>query len=121
MEGVAVTILGGQDCVDCGQRICECSSGSEDAEAELPQGGVPGVTTEPYFDEPEPLNRGLAVAGKQPLLTSWHMEEDEEEPDLAEYFNRFEADTMTRIRLCRTYANYLAASRSRGMKRGRKE
>lgn len=41
----------------------------------------------------------------------WREEEEEpEEPDLEEYFTRCGTDWCDRIKLCRTYANYLAAA-----------
>lgn len=43
------------------------------------------------------------------------------EPDIQGYFDAFGTDVWTRIRQCRTYANFLAASTKGGVKRRKKE
>lgn len=81
-------------------------------------------------DEEEEVANGLArsgilpvdhmVAVKKPI--HWAEPEPVREPDLADFFEECEVEMVDRIRLCRTYANYLAASmRTPQRKRAKKE
>lgn len=63
--------------------------------------------------------QGRSVACKQPMVPSAMVLEEEKEVSLEEYFALLGTDTWDRIRLCRTYANYLAAGLGRERKRAK--
>jgi hypothetical protein len=98
-----------QMCGSCEQPApCACSASEAGSEEE---------------EVPE-MVRTQAVACKAPreisLNALWNNDPVDDSPDLEGYFSLFGTDAWDRIRLCRTYANYLAASCPRAPKRARK-
>jgi hypothetical protein len=89
------------------------------AQNTIPEPVISDVETQPV---PRQLKRKKAsanLAGKGPAYTSPQEVYDEEDidssevdtmPSLDQYFDQFEVDFGDRIKLCRAYASYLAAT-----------
>jgi hypothetical protein len=94
------------------------SSNEDDNELELEDVGEREVLRQTRYGEKAPANIGLAElwcnnSFEEALVTKV--------PDLEEYFSEFDTDAWDRIRLCRTYANYLAQKTRQTTKRVKKE
>lgn len=97
--------MGAMSCDTCGYVVCTCNPSPKRS-----------------WDGPE-----QDVAHKQPMCKPWDIWTPGEElaghgevATLPEYFDKLDVDTWDRIRLCRTYANYLAASLKTPSKKQRK-
>lgn len=90
-----------QRCPDCTRVVCECAAdGDDDDEVEQDSSGAPE-----QIACKGPATYDLTGAS----WTPWrHVPDQEEEPDLEAYFNTLGVTVPDRIRLCRTYASYLA-------------
>lgn len=87
-----------QRCPDCTRTVCECADdGDDDVEQDSSGGEVVACKAPASYD----------LSGAS--WTPWRQVPDEvDEPDLEAYFNQLGVTIPDRIRLCRTYASYLA-------------
>ncbi len=94
--------------------------GSDEADQLLQSQMIPSEDEDQYEEDevPRPLKRQNAGKGLLSLQSSVRCQEKYEEeedqavlgqPDLGDYFGRWEMPPSSEIALCRTYANYLAS------------
>ena len=113
-----------QRCERCLQRVCCCEDPDDEDPVEQDEPftnkerskSLTPPTANPDRGTPEPFRGGFGWKRPVSQIDLW-CDEELESPDLDEYFNKFALDEHERIRLCRTYANYLAQKVGAGRKK----